>query len=445
MINAKKITSFVLIFAMMASFAACNKVDTDAVVKKAGNFAKAVAELDSSGMLKLVDDVDKKASEKIEAKMSMSSLDSDERAVKKAIAKTIEYKVDEESLETGKKDGTVSVDIKFTMVDYAKVLGNEDLKDADSMVSAIKSSKDKKDYTVTCNLVSVKEKWMVTEDTLKNLADLYSFLDYQISFGPSSDEIVSMVDYTKWYMSNNGNYSNVDQIELDLYFKNEPGIEYYYTVRKDGSEVYRSTSTVMYSYYAEGVYGPNQQAVTDGGYLAGGSYEITFYLADDDTVLASNTTTVKVATATPTPAPDLPMETDTYQIYDKSFADIESIEWFEYDEDAGKRLEDGVYYGDVETLAFSIKVRAEGGPVYYAFYYLGKEADVDKIDTQKPDYEDTVSTNEYTNGIFYDIDYTPSEMKPGYYMVAVAPSKDKLDSLYILGLCQVLEQKSTDI
>lgn len=445
MINAKKITSLVLICAMMTSFVACNKVDSEAVIKRAESFAKSVAELDSSKMLKLADGISNKTSDKISQKMSMSSLDSDERTVKKAIAGTIEYTVDEESLETGKSDGGVSVDIKFTMVDYAKVLKDEDLTDADSMVAAIKKSKDKKKYTVSCDLVSVDDKWMVTEDTLKNLADLYSFFDYQIDFGPSSSDIVGMVDYSKWYMSNNGSYSNVSEIELDLYFKNEPGVEYYYTVRKDGSEVYRSTPAMMYSYYAEGVYGPNQQAATDNGYLAGGNYEITFYLASDDTVLTSNTTTVTVARATPTPAPDLPMETDTYQIYDKSFADIESIEWFEYDDDSGKRLKDGVYYGDVATLAFSIKVRSASDPVYYAYYYLGESADIDKIDTKKPDFEDTVSTNEYTNGIFYDIDYTPSKMKPGYYMVAVAPSKDKLDSLYILGLCQVLEQKSTDV
>ena len=66
MIKAKKATAFALILAMMASFAACSKIDNEAVSKKVESFAKAAANLDADGMCKIADGLDDDDQEMIE-------------------------------------------------------------------------------------------------------------------------------------------------------------------------------------------------------------------------------------------------------------------------------------------------------------------------------------------------------------------------------------------
>jgi hypothetical protein len=265
-----------------------------------------------------------------------------------------------------------------------------------------------------------------------------------------------MVDHTKWFGSPDGYYTNVTEIELDLYFVekyngkqiNNPDIDYYYKVYKDGSEVYTSDTAHTTTYYIEAPFGSAQGAKMDDGYLTQGSYDIQFYIASDNTFITSSSTYVTVAKATPTPAGGtVPTSTDSYEIYNTSFAKLKEVKWFQYDEDEGTLVSDGVYYADVKNLAFSIEVYEEAGEVYYAYYYVGtSDADKSSVDYSKPDYSDTVKTKTYEDGrIYYDIDYTPSEVKPGVYLVVVAASKDTINDPYILATCVVLEQKSTDI
>ncbi len=446
MSKAKKATAFALILAMMASFAACSKIDNEAVSKKVESFAKAASSLDAEGLCKIADDVDDNVKDKIDDKLSMSGMESDEKSVKKAIADTITYEVDSDSIAEGKKEGTVTCNVIFSIADYQKVLTDDNIKTADEMASAIKSCKDVKKYKVECTLTLKKEKYYITEKTLENLADLYSFLDDEFKFGPDSNDIVNMVDYTKWYASDAGYYTNVKQIELDLYFKDNPDIDYYYIVLKDGSEVYRSSPAHTTDYFAEAVYGVEQNAATDNNCLVEGTYEIQFYIAADDTFLTAGTTYVTAPKATPTPAPsNFQPKTDCYEFYNTSFAKIKEVQWFEYDEDEGTKVKDGVYYGDVKNLAFSIEVYENAGEIYYAYYYAGKDGNAD-IDYSKPEFSDTIKTTEYDDGyIYYDIDYTPSEMKPGIYTVVIAANKDSIDDPYAIAKCNVLEQKSTDI
>ena len=446
MIKAKKATAFALILAMMASFAACSKIDNEAVSKKVESFAKAAANLDADGMCKIADGLDDDDQEMIEEELSMGDMDSDEKTVKKAIASTIKYEVDSDSIAEGKKEGTVTCNVIFSIADYDSVLTDDNIKTAEEIASAVKSCKDMKKYKVECTLTLKKEKYYVTKKTIENLADLYSFLDAEIKFGPDSNDIIGMIDHTKWYASNDGYYTNVDKIELDLYFNNNPEVDYYYKVLKDGSEVYTSSPAHTTEYFAEAVYGAEQNAAMDNNFLAEGSYEIQFYLASDNTFLTSSTTFVSAPKATPTPEPSsFQPKTDCYEFYNTSFAKIKEVQWFEYDEDEGTKVKDGVYYGDVKNLAFSIEVYEPAGEIYYAYYYAGTDGNAD-IDYSKPDFSDTIKTSSYDDGhIYYDIDYTPSEMKPGIYRVVIAANKDSINDPYAIALCNVLEQKSSDI
>jgi hypothetical protein len=453
MVRAKKISLALLSFALMTSLAACSGVNKEDVLKRAETFSKAVANLDSTKMLKSVEKIDSDKADKIADKLSMTKLDYDQVKVKNAIADTIEYKVIEDSFEAGKKDKSATVDVEFSLVDYGMTFTDDGLKTSEEMVSAIKSCKQTKTWLVSLELVQDDDKWVVTEDTLPNLAPVYKFLDEEFKFGNTSSDAILMVDYTKWYMSNNtGIYENVDKIELDLYFTGDLGMDLYYVVSWDGSEVYRSDKFNVPSYFAEAPYGRDQNAYMDGEYLAPGSYTITFYSADDDMIITSNNATVSVKRATPTPTPaptpDYPVATDYYQVYNTDFANIKELKWYQYDSDKGQLQEEGkgIYYKGVKTLAFAIKIEGEGPELYYAYYYLGEDIDtVDytKLLTTEPDYSNTVSPRTYDDGNYYDIDYKPDKVKPGYYYVVIASDKSMgFISPYVYAVCEVLDKKA---
>ena len=453
MVRAKKISVVLLSFALMTSLAACSGVNREDVLKRAETFSKAVANLDPTKLLKSVEKIDSDKADKIEDKLSMTAMDYDEAKVKKTIADTIEYKVIEDSFETGKKDKTATVDVEFTLVDYESALKDDGLKKSEDMVDAIKDCTQSKMWLVSLELVQDDEKWLVTEDTLPNLAPVYKFLDTDIKFGNTSSDAVMMVDYTKWYMSNNtGRYNNVDSIELDLYFTGDLGMDLYYVVYKDGSEVYRSSRFNVPSYFAEAPYCRNQNAKMDGDYLEAGSYTIAFYSADDDMSIASDTATVTVTRATPTPtpapSPDYPTTTAYYNVYNTTFADIKELKWYQYDSDKGQLQEEGkgVYYKGVKTLAFSIRIEGDGPELYYAYFYLGDDInaiDFSSVDFANPDYTNTVSPKTYNDGSFYDIDYKPDKVKPGYYYVIVGSDKTMAYlSPYVAAMCEVLDKKA---
>ena len=306
MIKTRKITLSVLLISAVALFTACGSIDKEAVTKKVTSFAAAAAEFNADKMLKNTSGIDDSTAQKIRDKMSMSGMDDKERIVKQAIAKTISYDVDSDSITPGKKDNYVNCNIIFSIVDYEAVLSDRSLTDVNSIITAISSSSSTKRYSVECELVLKKEKYSITENSIRRLADLYSFLDATIKFTPTGAEVYSMITDAKW--SGTGisdlSYTNTDILELDISFYEDPDIDYYYKVYRDGTEVFTSpTAHTSSDRTVKAVYSREQGALTEGNYIAEGQYEISLYNAVDNTLINTYTTYVRVYKPTPTPTP----------------------------------------------------------------------------------------------------------------------------------------------
>lgn len=452
MINTKKITALGLTAAMMLSLCACNSNDPAEISEAADSFAAQVAALDGKKLLKLVEELDDDKAESIKGALAMSDMDDDEKSVKTAIASTITYEVDEDSVEFGGND-SATVDVVFTVVDYVKAIG--DLTDADEMIEAINDASKTKDYTVSVEFTKVDDKWLVTEDTIDNLEDVYGFLSYELSFSGSSasGDILDMVDHTSWWLSDGGNYSNASYIELDLWFTENPGIDVYYKVTKDGTEVYASQLQTFTTSYYEAKYNEELGATMDGDYIAAGNYTIEIYAADG-TVLASESTTVTVdSTSGSTSGTQTGgTTTDTYQLLNPNFANIVELGWWDYGiteadgSEHGTMASDGVYCSDSETIAFSIELSSEGPSIYYAYYFIpGENADVSTVDYSNPTYAQQIDITAYGNGtIYYNIDYTPDTMAVGTYVLIVAADANSINDPYITAACKVIGQPSSD-
>ena len=106
MIRLKRLLSSVLACTILVSATSCSlfrKTDPQEIIGAAESFAKSVAALDSKKILKSVETIDYDDADEFKDRISLNDMTSEERDLKQAIADTIEFKVDEDSVEF-KKD-----------------------------------------------------------------------------------------------------------------------------------------------------------------------------------------------------------------------------------------------------------------------------------------------------------------------------------------------------
>lgn len=448
MINGKKIMAAVLTCAMLASVSACtNKGNPDDIIDAADSFAKNVAALNAGKMLKQMEEIDDDKAESIKNKLAMSDMSDDERTVKQAIAATISYEVNEDSVEFDGDEATC--DVVFTMVDYADVIG--DLSgSADDFTSAISDADADKEYEVTFTFVKDGDEWIVGEDSLDELSGLYSFINYELSLGAAGGDILEMIQRTSWWLSDEGTYTNAEYIELDLWFTENPGIDVYYEVYQGSSLIYTSNPETFSTSYFEAVYGEEQGAALTEGKIPAGTYGIKIYEAGNGTLLADETCTVEVS-STESSASSATGDSDTYQLLNPSFANIKELGWWDYGiEEAdgsehGTMASEGIYCSDTETIAFSVELNEAGPAIYFAYYFIPEGGDASAVDYANPTFAQTIESTSYQDGsIYYDIDYTPDTMAVGTYILVVAADQASVSSPYITAACQVIAQSSAE-
>lgn len=292
MLKVKKIFTVLLVLSILLTAASCgSKADKETVLQKADYFAKAVSTLDSDRLVNSVDEIDYNTAKNIRNKTDISYLDDDHKLVTRVIAGSIAYEIDADSLEFSDDGKSAEVDIKFTIVDYKAVIKAEDLKKASDIARTLGRSNIKLGYIVRCGLVYSGERWCVTCDTLRNLADLYSFLDDTVQVGYTSEDIRDLIDNTRWMMDpDNGTFTNVSYLEFYAYIKEDPEFDYYYVYKYNGKELYRSDVKTAHG-YVSCYFEESNGAVIDDGYLAGGEYEVTIY-GSDDVIISSDKVTV---------------------------------------------------------------------------------------------------------------------------------------------------------
>ena len=438
MLNAKRFVSAVLTGVLLVSACGCsfssNQKKIDEINSVADTFAKSACYLDGKSLLSTVEEIDSSKADEFTKKLSMEDLSYDESVVKLAIAETMSYTVKTETAQVEKKEG--SVDVVFTIDDYEEAF--KDLVGySDVFVSAVKARKSVKQYTVHLNLHKGDEGWLITEDSLAGLGELYSFLDYEMYFCADTKDLY---DSSMWMFTEDDTYINTDVIELDVWFKAEPEEKLYYTVGKDGEVIYSSTPTTCGTHFSAIFDVDYRGATRTDDYLSEGIYTIkVFAVRKTDALIASATATVSISDEA---NPDVPMQTSYYTVEDSSFASIADLGWWDYN---STMIADDTYCADTKTLGFSIQINGNGPELYYAYYYLGENEGSGTPDLENPVYDTQIVVQKYKDGtVYYNMDYDPSELKPGTYVIYVAADENSLETPYITATCTVITQTSAE-
>ena len=436
MIRGKKLLSVALVGAMLLSATACNlfaKVNPEEIIDAADSFAKSVAAFDGKKILKNVEDMDKGDAEDFKSRLSMLDLDSDERELKKTIAGTIEYEVDEESVDIKKDSATC--DVEFSIVDYADATGDLAGKPEDFM-DAITSCKKTKDYTVSLEFTKVEDDWLVTADSLDELDDLFSFIDYEFEFVLFD---LSDFDEALWYTYDGykdvGYYEDCWYLELDVWFFDVPGVAMYYEVYYNGTLMYTSRpediDSTCYEIWIDENIGVE---LTDDWYMPEGVYTVKVY-TEDGLLVTENDATVVVndyGGGSGGGGSSGEFDDSGFSVYDDSFADIVDIGWTDYG-DAGYYGE-GLFGTDVSGLGMYISIDGTGPELYYEVYYLG---DFDNLSFDLDNMVDSGYVSPVAST--YYIDYKPDSVEPGVYYFVVGESYPGMaNDPYIAAIAMVI-------
>ena len=275
--NITKLFSLTVAAAITTSCASCSMIPgmgssakTEDIVDAADAFASALVKCDAGKIIKLTnEEKDSDAAEDLEVLFGNEDYTDEQIAIADAVADTIEYEIDEESVKIDKDEA--SVDITFTMADYEAVLEGE-FSDVDEAVAAISDCDDTSEVEVTFEFALEDDEWLISNLGDKAYGKLYGFYGLDVSFMP---DLAALVDYTDIYADYNYVYLSVVFTENVSDYIDDMTFD----VFLDGELLYGDQTP-----YGDGDY--IWCDLTVDGPLESGTYTVTCYYGD--TVIASD-------------------------------------------------------------------------------------------------------------------------------------------------------------
>ena len=201
--NIRRLISAAIAGAMAVSCASCMLIggpNKKEIVEAADTFASALLKQDAGKVVKLTNEKkDSDAAEALEALFDESMYSDEQNEFNKAVADTITYEVDEESVEVDKEEA--SVEVVFTMVDYEKAL-KDDYSDIDEVLDLIGDCDDTKEVTITFEFEKDDDEWLLTNLKDKGFGKLFDYCTYELDI---MGELFDMFSYSEtvagdWYV-----------------------------------------------------------------------------------------------------------------------------------------------------------------------------------------------------------------------------------------------------
>ena len=90
--------------------------------------------------------------------------------------------------------------------------------------------------------------------------------------------------------------------------------------------------------------------------------------------------------------------------------------WWDYD---GTSVGKSAFASNTKTLGFSLAVSRDNDDELYYEYYFSEKSSFKDINEAEPVFESSCKPSLYDDQACYDLDFTPEELKPGYYGLVV--------------------------
>ena len=196
-----KSVAVMLSASMLMTLGACQDNSRDEVLDLAEDVAEYTVDRNYSKLSKLTEDGDEDLEEIFEA------IEADD--CREVVASTLEYEIDEDSLEKDGKTG-YTIDVTFTYADYEDVLENEEINSADDFEDAVNDCDEVIEETVTLEFEKDGSDFLFV-----NISDLEGLFPYYDEFLVPDivvdDENVGGSDVTPTVTVNPGNPADTNQ------------------------------------------------------------------------------------------------------------------------------------------------------------------------------------------------------------------------------------------
>ena len=442
----RKTGSVLLVFSMALSLFGCSMLSKKPVLEAAKEVAENIVDFDADRLLEL-STLNKNGEKAEDLRKGLNGEYLDEKTKKfcDAVRKTINYEIIEDTFSVKGKEA--DIDIEFRIVDYKSLL-KDYYKNIDELVDAVKNCDDTIKVTYAARFVKENGKWLLDNLMGTSFLGIFEFMDADI--GALAVDVTNLVEKTTWVGATDGSYKNTKRLALQVEFKEDISklagkVKVYYTVSKDGSEVYTSKFaeigkntkvTLQYSTTQ------NPDAELRSNYLAAGTYTFKL-LTEDGTVMLTEDTNVTVAVAETTSGNST--SSKGYVFNNSEFArKVITAAWVNID---NKRVSTASYGSDAATISFQMQVDPSMDEnLYFAYFYASTLSEAMKIKpkTDTPAISGTSKPIVNSKGTFYAMGLKTKEgknFKPGIYILAIF-SEDK-ETLYGLAECQILSKPAS--
>ncbi len=452
--SIKRATCIALSSAVVFSMTGCSNLPfggakTEDIIDAGEAFAKAAASCDLGKMGKVSGDKFKKDTEDWEVLLDFTEgdvYDANAAQFTAAVADTIAYEIDEESAEASKDEA--SLDVVFTIADYAPIIEDEEITDIDTMIAALGDA-DTNEIEQTIEFEKNDDgDWVVTnyEDIMN---DLYKFTDTTaIEFPVDYAECVQDI----WW--NGDELTSESSDHLTANFTNCTDFNCTVTLDSDRCDSSLVSSTVEYNGQVVnsentniGMYATwysNAELDDTEQYLAAGTYTITFYDPDGNPFLTvSAVVTVDVTpTPTPTPAASTPDASAEYEFEPlvgmaNSTPDNEPEIYMAF---GGTPYwadsDNGVYESGTTSVSLvQPGVSEDVGTLYYTVIYSETSVCTAQDAELCTMFAMATAQTADDGSIYYEFSF--DTMGDGYYMIVITASLADMDDAVMAGVCRV--------
>lgn len=169
----QKLISALLVASMLMTLSGCDS-DNRAVLEVADEYAQAVTSFNCEDIADLMDN-----GEGIEDEFNTD--ESKFRNLYKAITGSFTYSIDKNSIASSKKNREARADITFSCVDYEMIYHEvfDEGGDLEAYINALDENNGNSTYDVkvTVDFVFENDKWLVKDDSFKDLHEIYGFME----------------------------------------------------------------------------------------------------------------------------------------------------------------------------------------------------------------------------------------------------------------------------
>jgi hypothetical protein len=402
----RRLVAVALAGAMAVSCASCMLIggpNKKEIVEAADTFASALLKQDAGKVVKLTNEKkDSDAAEALDVLWDESMYSDEQNEFNNAVADTITYEVDEESVEVDKEEA--SVDVVFTLVDYEKAL-KDDYSDIDEVLDLIGDCDDTKEVTITFEFEKDDDEWLLTNLKDKGFGKLFDYCSYELDIMGDLFDMFSYSDTVAgdWY--------------VDSWFYFEDDITDYsglifYDVYYNGSVILSAQTAYVYESYFYCTYeDPDYNDLPAGDYY--------FSVECNGTVTTSDTVTIEestVPTSTGSGSSGIDYNFDVDGLGE--LADyVVAVDWWgddgNYSYSDTPAIEYDVYFtSDItydQVMGITFNVYDEDGNLL---------AEGESIASNRTNIDDSVSEDGY---YFIYVGYLPEagNVEPGVYYIEV--------------------------